>query len=330
MNGYIRFILASMVLYSHILSSFRIEQEFNFGVFSVVIFYLLAGHVVSNLLDKKFGGKVISYYIDRFLRIFPTYFLSFLMTFIFLLVSGFGEQSWSFLKVVSNLTVIPLNYYMFIPELVNIVKVDGIDWNLIPPAWSLGAEVQVYLLMPFLIFRRYITIAVIYISGAVFFGAKLCLYNSDWWGYRLLPGVMFIFLSGLLIQRWVDGRLSTLEKYAFLGFCGGFVLLSYWIVFLRGNYGIYTLETILGYLVGVALLFLILKFPTKIPGEKIAGFLSYGLFLNHFTVIWIYNYLELDFGFLGGSLFIYLISVGISGLSLFVDWKIYQFRKKIN
>lgn len=50
MTGYIRFFLAFLVLISHLGIRFKGMNE---GVFAVVIFYILAGHVVTKLFLEK-------------------------------------------------------------------------------------------------------------------------------------------------------------------------------------------------------------------------------------------------------------------------------------
>lgn len=75
MTGYIRFFLAFLVLISHLGIRFKGMNE---GVFAVVIFYILAGHVVTKLfLEKIKSNDIIKrlkiFYIERFLRIFPRY-----------------------------------------------------------------------------------------------------------------------------------------------------------------------------------------------------------------------------------------------------------------
>jgi len=72
MTGLLRLFLAILVLISHLgLYFFGLNE----GVFAVVIFYILAGHVVTFLFTKRFKNDVKNFYRDRFLRIFPVYWL---------------------------------------------------------------------------------------------------------------------------------------------------------------------------------------------------------------------------------------------------------------
>lgn len=83
MFGYFRFILALMVVASH---SQVTVQGVNFGVSAVVVFYILAGYVTSNLFEKVFintQNPLKNYFYDRFLRIFPLYIYIYINNFIF-------------------------------------------------------------------------------------------------------------------------------------------------------------------------------------------------------------------------------------------------------
>ena len=73
MFGYLRFILAYAVMLSHI--GVRVHG-LNPGVMAVVVFYLLAGYVVSFLYRELFASRqerLRYFYMDRIKRIFPLY-----------------------------------------------------------------------------------------------------------------------------------------------------------------------------------------------------------------------------------------------------------------
>ena len=72
------------------------------------------------------------------------------------------------------------------------------QYTLIPPAWSLGAEVQFYLLAPFLLIWPKRLLLAGLLSLGVYLTALSGFINSDWYGYRLLPGVLMFFLLSLI------------------------------------------------------------------------------------------------------------------------------------
>ncbi len=174
MFGYLRFILSILVMLSHLGVRF---YGLNIGVVAVVIFYILAGYVVANLYlnifqkkskiyNPKFSFTSYKFFLlNRINRIFPLYIFIALLTTIFLLVSGYGNPHFTLFNIFTNVTIIPLNFYMWID---NSILTEP-KWWLIPPAWSLGTELQAYILLPLaisFIWFRYISIflSILYIS----------------------------------------------------------------------------------------------------------------------------------------------------------------------
>tara|TARA_R110000796_G_scaffold88981_1_gene192371 strand:+ start:4181 stop:5167 length:987 start_codon:yes stop_codon:yes gene_type:complete len=286
--GFLRFCLAVLVLLSHMGISFA---GINPGVSAVVVFYLLAGHVVCRLWQRQpcqpFLAKLQWFYTDRFWRIAPLYAYALAVG---TLTWALGAESYFISRVPSswdwlqNLLVIPLNFYM----------VSGVDqFTLVPPAWSLAAELQFYLLVPFLFMGGYAVAAAMGLSIAVFALAQLSILNSDFFGYRLLPGVLFIFLVGGIWQARGSAPWAMRGKNMLL--VGAWVLMVLYTLCLVGmpQWRVpYNLEVALGFAVGMPLLVLF-SFIRFTPGlhrlQRWLGTLSYGVFLLHFPVIWLFS-----------------------------------------
>ena len=137
-----RLALALAVLFSH--AGLRIEG-LNPGVSAVIGFYLISGYVMTGLVRRHFAAPehIPAFYADRLIRILPQYLIYAGATLVWFHGVGahtpFLARSPDALDLLNNLTVVPLNFYMF----------TGADqFTLIPPAWSLGAELQFYLLVP--------------------------------------------------------------------------------------------------------------------------------------------------------------------------------------
>ena len=118
-------------------------------------------------------------------------------------------------------------------------------------------------------------------SLAVFAAAQLQWLNTDNFGYRLLPGVLFIFLGGGAMRD------SSLRRvlYALWLVMGAYLM----VLLLRGPAVPYNREVALGFFIGVPLLHVLRRMrPTGRWGEldRVMANLSYGVFLWHFPALW--------------------------------------------
>src|SRR6476620_1859951 len=94
--------------------------------------------------------RIPGFYADRALRLLPHYLVIVFVTLAWFVSTGnhteYLRRDPGILDIVENLLIVPMNYYMF-------NRSD--DFALVPPSWSLGAEVQFYLVLPFiLLFSR--------------------------------------------------------------------------------------------------------------------------------------------------------------------------------
>jgi peptidoglycan/LPS O-acetylase OafA/YrhL len=282
MFGYLRFFLAFLVLISHVNIRF---YGMNPGVIAVVIFYLLAGYVVSHLwadVIPEGPGRLYRFYRDRALRIWPLYGYVVLLTLVFLGVTRYGAPEFSFLKLLGNALIVPVNYYMMVDT--TILK--SPSWCLIPPAWSLGAELQAYLIFPLVLTNKRLKLLLTAASLMVYLLANFSVLHPDYFGYRLIFGVFFIFVTGSSIRQAGTSRSLDFDRiypwalWLAVAVLGGGVASN----MLVGQ--VYTRETLLGIFMGIPLVAFLGKFRKNLPGNRMLGGLSYGVFLSHFLVIW--------------------------------------------
>ncbi len=277
MFGILRLILAALVAASHAGLSL---QGLNPGVSAVVVFYLLAGYIMHTQLGRHYSahGGIRWFYLDRVLRIVPVYllFMSLALLFVHLTGyrSGFMREGLSPSSLLQNALIVPLNFFMY----------TGIDGSLlIPPAWSLGAELQFYLLAPLLLRRRPAYFIAFAASAGVFLLAALGILNTDHFGYRLLPGVLFIFLAGAALAAAHGQGVPALRAMLPAAATGLVALALGWgsdnltAPFLR--------EVLIGLFLGLGLTPLLQRLPKR-PWDVRLGYLAYGLFLAHFLPIW--------------------------------------------
>jgi len=313
MFGYFRFFLATLVLISHV--EIRLQDSFNPGVSAVVSFYMLAGFVVCNLFSKKFISEKPQYflfYYERALRIFPQYIFIVILTLSFIIVTNYGSPVFNIKGLVNNIFIIPLNYYMVIDNSI----LQEPKWWLIPPAWSLGVELQAYLFLPFIIYYKPIKMVAAIISFAVFIVASFGIINTDIFGYRLIPGVLFIFILGITIYKNTSDHVTSdlFDKFFPAIVYAVLVLVLITLGVFKMLLAPYARETILGILIGLPIITYISKSTYSAPMNHFIGDLSYGLFLSHFLAIWVVEYYSLVVK--SASPYIYVATVFIISLLL--------------
>ena len=308
MHGTLRFILAILVVLSHLGITF---YGYNPGVSAVVIFYMLAGMVSYKLLSTKFEHKPFLYYLDRIKRIFPLYFLVLTFSYILYILgasSYFISDSPNVLDYISNLIIIPLSYYMY----------SGVDkFTLVPPVWSLGVELQFYIIAPFIILYLKRLFLVFFFSMTIYILAIIGILQTDYFGYRLIIGVIFIFLIGVFIQKAINE-----DKYNHINP----LIVTYIILFLVSIYvymtkykAPYNHETLIALLVGIPLLLKLKKTQRFTILDKYLGTISYAVFLLHFPVLWLVKM----YGYSSNNIFL-IVSLTIILSSIFI-----YFEKKL-
>jgi len=255
MFGGYRLLLAALVALSH----FGVKYAgFNPGQWAVVSFYTLSGLLMERQCRKLRMGK---FYLDRLLRIYPVYLAV-------LCLAWIGQRlSWT--ETFGNLTLLPLNYSYF----------SGVQ-ALIGPSWSLACEVHFYLLVPLLVLCSTKILRIILFLSVSLFAASPFLPHSTFWAYTGLPGILFTFVSGMLINR---KDLSFIKKV--------WVLMAFLLVlFSMGKFlrvglptGIH-INVALGYLVAAVVIPYLDRFSPKARWNQILGLFSYPLFLCHEVV----------------------------------------------
>jgi peptidoglycan/LPS O-acetylase OafA/YrhL len=253
MFGSYRFILAAFVALSH----FGVQYAgFNPGQWAVVSFYTLSGLLMERQC-KKLGGTGM-FYADRLLRIYPLYLAVLLLTFLTSRLSWAGS--------LANVLLFPLNYREFthIP-------------NLIIPAWSLACEAHFYLLVPLLVVCSTRTLRLALWASFLVFAASPFLPHSTFWAFTGLPGILFTFVSGMLISR---------QDFQFLK--------RFWLVmallctaFIGGKWlqaglptGIH-INVSLGCLMAILMVSALDRFSPRVGWDRRLGLFSYPLFLCH-------------------------------------------------
>lgn len=282
--GLVRFLLAILVVLSHLDKRLL---GLNLGVSAVIVFYLFCGYSQSKLWSRltnlKYKDAVKVYYLNRALRILPQYFFAVMLGMIIFLIGGgsyYLSASPSMFDWIQNILLVPLNYFMF----------TGIDhFTLVPPAWSLALEIQFYFLMPFIARLRLHHFAYLFVSSlTLFIFSQLHYLNLEYFGYRLLPGMLFVFLIGYLFYSHI-GVLRVRNIISALWVIS-FIYLAAILAFRIAEP--FNLEVLLGLLAGIPVTYIFSGkrnfLPKRVDG--LLGATSYGVFLYHFFVIWALEY----------------------------------------
>lgn len=138
MLGILRFILAALVVIAHLS-----EEAFvsHWGVFAVFGFYVISGYLMTAILNEVYHFRFFSFWLNRFLRLYPTYFLVLLFSVLAFLVfpseASFHhawEAKYRFSDALGNALIFPFEFY-------------DASFRVIPPAWSVAVELVNYFLL---------------------------------------------------------------------------------------------------------------------------------------------------------------------------------------
>lgn len=323
MFGTLRLCLALLVAASHMGVSIA---GYNPGVVSVVVFFLLAGRVTAHLL-KAPSGPAADYYLERLARIYPAYLCALLVAaaiYVALpLQSPFLPPSPTARDWIANLTVMPLALRLKCDGSCFNVVFDYRNFTLLPPAWSLGLELQFYLLAPFVLrMPPAIRTRIVLASLAVWIIAAAGGLDCDSWGYRLLPGTLFIFMAGAETQERRYALLAGLWIVA----CATFAAVRLGYVQPRP----FNAETSLGLAIGLPTVLAVSRLP-RLGADRFLGGMSYPLFLLHFPVIWLFEAVgrPVESGAPGWPLVTAILAISLAASALlyvFVDRPLEPFR----
>ena len=282
MFGALRISLAVLVGISH--AGFNVFG-FNPGVFAVIIFYLISGYVTAALL-KTADVQPISFLKERLLRLLPSYFafavLAAAIWFFLAPQSHFLSRSPRLADWIANVTVVPLNYFMWSEQ---------DRFTLLPPTWSLGLELQFIMAAPILLRRLGPAlgsdkpapwiIPIFLLSAGFYLVATIpMVIDTDIYGYRLLPGVLWMFLAGFFLQR-------KHKKLAVAGFTvASLTLIS--IALGLAPIRPFNVETATGIVFGIPLVAGLAQLRRRWWDDFLAN-LAYPFFLSHFIVLWLFD-----------------------------------------
>ncbi len=325
MFGIYRAILAVFVVIEHLGNAPLI------GNYSVFGFYILSGYLMTRIMHKTYGyncNGVIKYLSNRFLRIYPLYWLSIFFSILLLLL-------------ISKNIVTSISQSIFFPHdlegiLRNIFIIFSINTEprLTPPSWALTVELFYYLLIAFGCSKtRNITIAWFLLS--VFYTIYL-IYNKSSFSYRyftILSASLPFSLGAILF--FVPPRQE--ESLALKVIITVLLIVFNYFFSLHENIG-----PGFGFYINLFLFSYVISVLIKIKNDRILkydvfwGNLSYPVYLLHYqcgvVVYFIFSFMDIrthkgEFLFCAASIFLclfisYLTSIILENRIEFVRSKI--------
>ena len=218
--GVLRTLFAIAVVFAH-----TYGFVFVGGKNAVQLFYMISGFLISHVLvERKTYSSINSFYINRYLRLYPIYFLVALLSLLVFVFAAANGKDVVFFQVyrdapvaanillgISNATIFFQDWVMFSAvkqkELVfssdffksEVVLYPGL---LVPQAWTLGVELAFYLIAPFVLARRRVLLLLLALSIALrAYLFYIGLGKSDPWTYRFFPAELALFLLGALAHQ---------------------------------------------------------------------------------------------------------------------------------
>lgn len=275
MTGYYRLVLAWMVVAEHTWG-FPGDRWPNVGLVAVAVFFFISGYLMPLAFDRNyhegdFWRRTGSFLWNRFLRIYPVYWLALLI--MIGIYARFAKLEWPFALAhpsvfLKNIGLLSLSQ----------AELWGHDLRFIGPAWTLDVELQYYLLVPFLVafFGRWPRAALMVFGLASLPGLLLFLAPSESRGLMRSLVVWFpVFALGFAFAHCREPLRS--RGMLRLVIAGAAVLL---LAAAAAGFSLVHAETLptISLILAAAL---ILTARLRLPHDTLAGDLSYLVYIFH-------------------------------------------------
>lgn len=311
--GIVRFLLALSVFFSHL----RITGNncfLNNGSEAVELFFIISGFYMFLTYESKYM-KLKSYskyyfYSNRFLRIYPTYFIVLLLSIGYAIYSSkyspeLHNKLAAYIAYKDHLSASSyyllgfLNISLVGLEIMDFFKIYGSgfimklssnkdigdnllsQFQMVPQAWSLGMEFWFYLLCPFFVKLKNKTILKLVI------GLLICkiifmffVSNAYNWEFRFILFELILFLLGGFVYRLFKKDLLINNKLRILVF----ILLITSIVFLNAFAHLFIIKWCFYFLFAFSIPLVFDLFKNN-QLDKLLGELSFPLYISQVLVI---------------------------------------------
>ncbi len=280
MLGFFRFYLALFVVYSHLAGEGRFKYAGGYAVFG---FYIVSGYLMTYLMNRRYGYSKIGmqqYAINRFLKIFPVYWLVAVVTLTFLLLGFVSVHP----AMRSPSTAHEIFSNIFILGLSPTFDTSGMTMaRLVPPAWALHIELCFYIAIGLFLGRSKQIVVAWFAVASVYHAVA---WGAGWERYASLMAASLPFSVGALIFHFGHRLSGLFPRSELFAVC---LLFGYPVLVLAVGYLPMSAEHIPAYLnIGVcAVLVVVLKDLRLAKFKRVDEFLgglSYPVYLTHWLV----------------------------------------------
>ena len=189
-------ILMVILVHTSQLFSFSSDLEtsiFNYGKMGVQLFFIASAYTLclSNSYRNKEDKHILKFYIRRYFRIFPIYYLGIVGYYLLNLFTSGNIENYTFKNVISN--------FIFIHGLV-----PSANNTIVPGGWSIGTEMLFYLIFPFLF--NFLSSGKSFLKGAIiillsqliiFWFQRKGGFNYEFFNFNILNQIS-VFIIGIL------------------------------------------------------------------------------------------------------------------------------------
>jgi len=228
--GILRCILALSVLVSHSNPIFGVHLVDADA--AVQAFYIISGFYMALILNEKYVHQANAYRLfitNRFLRLFPIYWMILALSLIFYIVAYYHPHgsnietplqvfttNFHHLRADTMIFLVVTNLFLFFQDAVMFLGLNptgGLFFTtdfrttnpqlhtflMVPQAWTIGVELLFYLIAPFIVRRSQKThVAIIITTGLLRVVLRRVGLDHDPWSYRFFPTELIFFVLGSL------------------------------------------------------------------------------------------------------------------------------------